>query len=69
MNEVEDYNDEPVYYCKNCLSLRIKSVFTGLNLDYCDECGGTIIEQAHIDKWRELYKERYGFDYLSNYGK
>lgn len=69
MNEVEDYNDEPVHYCKNCLSLRIKSVFTGLNLDYCDECGGTIIEQTHIDKWRELYKERYGFDYLSNYGK
>lgn len=60
-----DYNDEPVFYCKSCLSLRVKTVTSGLNLDYCDECGSTDIEQAHIEEWKKLYKERYGFDYLT----
>ena len=23
---INDYNDEPVHYCKNCLSLRVKIV-------------------------------------------
>lgn len=64
---MEEYNDIPVHYCKDCLSLKIKTVVGGLNLDYCDECGGTNIEQVHIDKWRTIYKDRYGFDYLTEY--
>jgi hypothetical protein len=47
------------------LSLRVKTVASGLNLDYCDECGSTDIEQSHIEEWKKLYKERYGFDYLT----
>lgn len=38
----------------------------GLNLDYCDECGSTDIGQLHIEEWRNLYRDRYGFDYLTN---
>lgn len=61
----EQYNDIPVHYCKSCLSLKIKTVVVGSDLDFCDECGSTDIEQAHIDEWRKLYKDRYGFDYLN----
>lgn len=60
------YNDEPVFYCKSCLSLKIKTVAAGLDLDYCDDCGSTDIDKTHIDNWRNLYKGRYGFDYLNN---
>lgn len=63
----EQYNDEPVFYCKGCLSLKVKTVVVGSDLDFCDECGSTDIGQAHIDEWRRLYKERYGFDYLDKH--
>lgn len=63
----EEYNNEPVFYCKSCLSLRVKQVMAGLDLDYCDECGSTDIEEIDIESWRSMYRERYGFDYLSNY--
>lgn len=65
MNSLKEFNDEPVYYCKNCLSLKIKTVMVGLGLDYCDECSGTTIEQAHIEEWQDLYRKRYGFDFLN----
>ena len=61
----EEYNNIPVHYCKECLSLTIKTVTEGLNLDYCDECGCTNTEQSHINEWKILYKERYGFDFLN----
>ena len=61
----EEYNNIPVHYCKECLSLKIKTVTEGLNLDYCDECGCTNTEQSNINEWKILYKERYGFDFLN----
>lgn len=65
MDKKEEYNDEPVFYCKECLSLKIKTVMHGLDLDYCDDCGATNIEKIHIEDWEKLYKERYGFNYLN----
>lgn len=65
MDNSKDYNEEPVFYCKNCLSLRIKTVRTDVDLDYCDECGSTNIDKAHIEHWQDLYKQRYGFDFLT----
>ena len=65
MGENNEYNKEPVYYCKHCLSLKIKSVPDMEELDYCDECGCTNTEQSHINEWKTLYKERYGFDFLN----
>jgi hypothetical protein len=53
----EDYNNEPVYYCKNCLSLQILTVGS---TDYCDCCGNTEIDSTHISIWEEMYKNKYG---------
>ena len=37
------YNEEPVYYCKSCLSLKIKQVTVDNQnfTNYCDKCGST----------------------------
>ena len=61
----EQYNDEPVFYSKSCLSLKIRTVMVDSDLDFCDECGCTDTEQAHIEEWKKLYRERYGFDFLT----
>lgn len=53
----EDYNSEPVLYCKNCLSLKILAFDDN---DYCDQCGSTEIESTDIKTWEELYKKKYG---------
>lgn len=58
---IEEYNDEPVYYCKHCLSLKIKIVG---GFDFCDECGSTAIETSHIDDWEKLYESRNGHKFL-----
>lgn len=63
----ENFNKEPVFWCKKCLSLRIKTVPSMNGLDYCDDCGSTDVEKGDIDYWRTLYKERYGFDYLDEF--
>lgn len=58
-----DYNDEPVFYCKHCLSLKIRDA--GLpDLLYCDECGSAEIKKAHSREWERLYKDKYGFKFL-----
>lgn len=64
-NSKQEYNEEPVFYCKNCLSLKIKTVQVDSNLDYCDECGSTDIAQTSIEEWRNIYKNRYGIDFLN----
>lgn len=60
-----EYNDIPVYYCKNCLSLKVKTVMIDSDLDYCDDCGSTEIGEAYIEEWKDLYRKRYGFDYIN----
>lgn len=58
---MEDYNNEPVVYCKNCLSLKIM-ILNG-NVDYCDECGCTDTGTTDIESWRKMYREKYGRDF------
>lgn len=53
----EDYNAEPVFYCKHCLSLNIRIL--NENLDFCDDCGNTVMEVTDIESWEKLYKEKY----------
>lgn len=61
--KTEDYNDGPVFYCKHCLSLKIRDA--GLpELLFCDECGSSDISTSHIEEWENMYKEKYGFKYL-----
>ena len=62
----EDYNQEPVYYCKHCLSLKIMRVADMEDAEYCDECGSTNIEQASIQEWEKRYKDKHGVSYLEN---
>ena len=55
------YDDIPVYYCKDCLELKVKDLDS---LDYCEACGSTNIDQCSIQKFDEMYFERYGKHYL-----
>lgn len=58
-----DYNNEPVFYCSRCLSLRIRDA--GLpDLLYCDECGSSNIETANIEEWEKMYESKYGLKFL-----
>lgn len=60
-----EYDDEEVYYCKDCLSLRIVN---DAEIDYCEECGSTSIGQCSIMEWEDLYRERYNKNYI-DYGR
>lgn len=48
MGEEINYNDEPVFYCKSCLSLKIRSIPSMDESEYCDECSSTDIGQCSI---------------------
>ena len=62
MEEKIYYNEIPVFYCKKCLSLRIELIG---DLEYCDKCGSTNIDEAHINYWDKLYRQKYGKPYLN----
>lgn len=58
-----EYNKEPVFYCKHCLSLKIRDA--GLpDLLYCDDCGSAEILSANILEWEDIYENKYGFKFL-----
>lgn len=63
MKELQDnlYNEEPVHYCKKCLSLNVKKID---NIDFCDECGSVEIEQLNIFDWEKEYVDKYGNKFL-----
>jgi hypothetical protein len=54
-----EYDKEPVYYCKRCLSLAIKSVG---EYDYCTKCNCTEIGVTDIHTWLDMRKEKYGIE-------
>ena len=41
--KIVEYNEEPVFYCKRCLSLRIMNIPKVEDSDFCDTCNGTDI--------------------------
>lgn len=57
----KEYNNEPVFYCKRCLSLK---VITDQEMEYCDECGSTEIRETSIEHWEHMYFLRYGKHYI-----
>lgn len=63
-NTKDEYNEEPVYFCTHCLSLKIVGV-EDTDLSYCEECGNTDIMTTSIENWERLYQERYGEKYLN----
>lgn len=60
----DDYNAEPVVYCKNCLSLKI--MILDENTDYCDKCGNTDLGTAVIESWEKMYEKKYGKPLIQN---
>jgi len=64
MEKLNSYDDEPVYYCSRCLSLNIRKMPRNLAQDYCGDCGATDIVCDHIEVWKELYKKKYGHDFV-----
>lgn len=61
----EIYDAIPVFYCKQCLSLRIKELSSDSNVNFCDECNSTNIDTTDIFTWEEMYEQRYGNKYLN----
>lgn len=59
----QEYNEEPVSYCRNCLSLKIKKV-GNLELYACQECGNVDIEMDTITDWDKKYVQKYGKSFL-----
>lgn len=59
------YNEEPVFYCKHCLSLAIKSIE---DFDYCDKCGSTESAQTSIFEWEKIYENKHGIKFLNQNG-
>jgi hypothetical protein len=61
MKEIDE--EDKVWYCKGCLSLRI------LELDeetlYCDDCGCADIGEATIDEWDTMYQKKYNVKFLN----
>lgn len=53
----EDYNNEPVFYCKHCLSLAI--IDAGI-VDFCKDCGGADIGVATLEEYDELHLKKFG---------
>ena len=60
-----DYDSIPVYYCTQCLSLRIKGVPGSKDMNFCDECNCASIGQTDIFTWEELYQQKYGYKFLN----
>jgi hypothetical protein len=58
------YDSEPVYFCRNCLSLNIKEL-ADIKLDMCGECGNLEIEESTFKEWNELYIKEKGEKYLN----
>ena len=63
ITQKNDYNNVPVTYCKTCLSLKIRHI-TNPSVDYCIPCGNVDLGEIHISEWDELYKEKYGENYI-----
>lgn len=59
-----EYDEEPVYYCKRCLSLNIRQMPILNHQDYCGECGSAEVGYVDIEEWNRLYEEKYGHPYI-----
>lgn len=65
----QSYDDEPVYYCKRCLSLNIKQMPFVPDQDYCANCGTAEIGTTTIEEWNEMYKKKYGHEHITKITK
>lgn len=69
-DKTEEYNNIPVLYCTDCLSLKIEGVEMGDDtLNYCGKCGSTNIDEIHIEEWENKYKQKYGKSHINKKGE
>ena len=68
----DNFNNEPITYCKTCLSISIKTVEfpkteagEDRDVDYCTCCSNTDMGECHVEEWEEMYAEKYGEKFLS----
>lgn len=64
MSKEKSYDDEPVFYCRRCLSLNIREMPFTDGQCYCGECGTADIDSAGIEEWKEMYRKKYGHDFV-----
>lgn len=57
-----EYNDEPVVYCADCLSLNILTID---GIDYCEKCGSTSTKEANIFDWENMYRDKYKKNHIN----
>lgn len=58
----DTYEEEPVKYCKHCLSLKIRELE---GQQYCDTCGSTDIKESNVFEWEKLYVILHGEKFLN----
>lgn len=64
----EEYNKEPVHYCKNCLSIAIKELKNS-KVSVCLDCGNPYKDDEDpidINEWEILYVKEYGTTFLQS---
>jgi hypothetical protein len=59
----DQFDDEPVYYCKRCLSLKIREMAI-VQKDYCVDCNSADIGVTTIDEWNKMYEKKYGHPFV-----
>ena len=50
----EEIDSIDIFWCKDCLSLKIRRVSINSNYSYCDDCSSTNIKQGSMEEWRYL---------------
>lgn len=59
MGEKSKYDEEPVYYCRTCGSLRIGTITQeGRSMDYCMDCNSIYISKCNIETWERKYGKK-----------
>ncbi len=59
------FNDDPITYCKTCLSIAVKITSVDKQkVDYCSNCGNTDIGVSHISEWSDSFEDKHGYNYL-----
>ena len=43
-----------------------KQFFIDTIAKFCDKCGSTHVEQTDIETWKDMYKKKYGIDFVNN---
>ena len=66
---IEDYDDEPVSCCSECLSLisETKVIYRKghkIEIDYCPHCLNTDFIELSIEEWEKKFEEKYNINFL-----